>query len=105
LSFHQYPYPPPPPELVLPPPAAVPPVALVPVAVALLELALPDVAAEVVGVAELVELSLPPQAASPAASADAHMPARIKRFMRLTSSPLPWVPHVRASPDLAVLRR
>jgi hypothetical protein len=59
----------------------------------------------VLGVAELLELSLPPQAASPAASADAQMPARIKRFMRVTGSPLPWVPHVRASRDLAVLRR
>jgi hypothetical protein len=43
------------------------------------------------GALELLELSLlPPQAASPIASARAQAPASSKRRMRLTDAPLTW---------------
>jgi hypothetical protein len=43
------------------------------------------------GALELLELSLlPPQAASPIASARAQAPASSKRCMRLTDAPLTW---------------
>jgi len=38
----------------------------------------------------LVSSLLPPQAATPIASAAAHAPARIKRCMRFKMTPLPW---------------
>jgi RNA polymerase sigma factor (sigma-70 family) len=64
---------------VLLPPAAVPPVVA-----ALPDLAPPVVAAPLLGLAELVELSLlPPQAARPTTMARAHAPARIKRCIRV----------------------
>ena len=47
------------------------------------------------GALEVVELSLlPPQAATPTASAEAQAPARIKRCMRFKMTPLPWVGRV-----------
>jgi RNA polymerase sigma factor (sigma-70 family) len=67
---------------------ALPPVALVPVTALL---AVVVVAAALLGAAELVlVLPLPPQAATPAASASAQAPVRISRLVVLTVSPLPW---------------
>jgi hypothetical protein len=56
-----------------------------------LEVVLPELE-ELLGLAALVdELLLPPQAASPTAIARAQAPARIRRCMRFTGSPLTWL--------------